>query len=67
MARGVRRSVIQLIEDQKAKIAAAEATLKEQKLRLAELESKKHSSLLVKVEKVASERGISVEELLSSL
>jgi len=67
MARGVRRSIDQLIEEHKAKIAVTESVLKEQKQRLVELESKKHTELLVKVEKVASEKGVSVEELLGSL
>lgn len=67
MARGVRRSADELIEEQKAKIAQAEAVLKEQKARLGELEAKKQVELLGKVEKIAAEKGISVEELLGSL
>jgi cell division protein FtsL len=67
MARGTRASLDDKIAELKAKIEKREQEVSELKKQVKELENQRRIEMLSKVEAVAKEKGISVDELLESL
>jgi cell division protein FtsL len=67
MARGTRASLDDKIAELRAKVEKKEQETSELKKQVKELENQRRIEMLSKVEAVAKEKGISVDELLESL
>ncbi len=67
MPRGVKTDLDKKISDLKEKLAKKEKEVSDLKAQIKDLENQKRAEMLSKVEEVAKNKGISVEELLDSL
>lgn len=67
MARGVRRPIGELIEEQQLLVDKKTEELKKAKARLKELQEQEQTEMMAAVVKIAKEKNMSVEDLLKSV
>ena len=67
MARGVRRPLGELIEEQQLLVDKKTEELKKAKARLKELQEQEQTEMMAAVVKIAKEKNMSVEDLLKSV